>query len=563
MLDDRQQELISAYLDGELPASEAAEVEQLLAASDEARNLADELRAISKTIRQLPAQRSPQALGATVLKSIDARRSTVAQATEIRSSRWRSTSWAALAIAGAIVVMVLSNGPIQEQAETPVALVPEEARRASQPPTTDRKARELAAARSSERGHRPELATLPDASAPKFAGRSARDEPLMTKEAADNRRHSKLGPVAGQGGVKRSRVVESVKTPNSRRTVADALAPEADADERSSSFTEGESKQRPSPEEELPAIARQLAGEIQTDENTMIVWVDATRTAAQNDVLRQVLVRQNIAWQEESGPTDLDGKPQPQRRKATLGGKFQDNRIVLGLEGKDDRLANPDSAPLPVVEASNKYVWVEASLAQVNGAIDDLSQQSGIAVQSELAAVGDGRSRIDGDQTVGQKLFVKEKENKPASTKQTLDIVTEQKPQKKDRTVLPGGQARSYHYDAQGDLNLIYQRAQQILVQNINVKNEADRRQENPSATSASQPLPEEPRVTTGQDVLQSKIVQRESSADRLSESGQLDADKAPQSGQTRPPVRALFVLRVLEPAPPGQAASPSSSNQP
>ena len=46
--------LLSAYLDGELNAEERAHVEQLLAASAEARQLVDELRALRASLQELP-----------------------------------------------------------------------------------------------------------------------------------------------------------------------------------------------------------------------------------------------------------------------------------------------------------------------------------------------------------------------------------------------------------------------------------------------------------------------------------------------------------------------------
>lgn len=49
-----QDELLSAYLDGELTAAEQAEVERLLATDPAARQLLDELRTLSATLQALP-----------------------------------------------------------------------------------------------------------------------------------------------------------------------------------------------------------------------------------------------------------------------------------------------------------------------------------------------------------------------------------------------------------------------------------------------------------------------------------------------------------------------------
>ena len=51
-----EDELLSAYLDGELIAAEEAKVERLLAANPAAQQLLDELRALSATLQTLPQQ---------------------------------------------------------------------------------------------------------------------------------------------------------------------------------------------------------------------------------------------------------------------------------------------------------------------------------------------------------------------------------------------------------------------------------------------------------------------------------------------------------------------------
>ncbi|MGD9648239.1 MAG: zf-HC2 domain-containing protein, partial [Pirellulales bacterium] len=72
-LDPRDQERLSAYLDGELSADEQARVEQLLADEPAARQLLDELRAVSTTLQSLPRAPVPGDLAADVLREIEAR----------------------------------------------------------------------------------------------------------------------------------------------------------------------------------------------------------------------------------------------------------------------------------------------------------------------------------------------------------------------------------------------------------------------------------------------------------------------------------------------------------
>jgi anti-sigma factor RsiW len=72
-LDPQDEERLSAYLDGELSSDEQARVEQLLADEPAARQLLDELRAVSSTLQGLPRTRVPGDLAADVLREIERR----------------------------------------------------------------------------------------------------------------------------------------------------------------------------------------------------------------------------------------------------------------------------------------------------------------------------------------------------------------------------------------------------------------------------------------------------------------------------------------------------------
>ncbi|RMF91723.1 MAG: hypothetical protein D6741_15785, partial [Planctomycetota bacterium] len=65
-----ENELFSAYLDGELTAEEERRVEQLLAESDSARQLMDELRSLSAVLQSLPREQAPVDFGDRVLREI-------------------------------------------------------------------------------------------------------------------------------------------------------------------------------------------------------------------------------------------------------------------------------------------------------------------------------------------------------------------------------------------------------------------------------------------------------------------------------------------------------------
>lgn len=71
MNDVPQYELLSAYLDGELAAPERAKVERLLASDPAARQLLDDLRALSNTLQSLPSERLKENLSEAVLQKAE------------------------------------------------------------------------------------------------------------------------------------------------------------------------------------------------------------------------------------------------------------------------------------------------------------------------------------------------------------------------------------------------------------------------------------------------------------------------------------------------------------
>ena len=87
MNDLPQNELLSAYLDGELTAAEQAEMERLLAANPAARQLLDELRALSATLQALPQEKLGEDLSRQVLRVAERRMLTEGGAGGRRSLR--------------------------------------------------------------------------------------------------------------------------------------------------------------------------------------------------------------------------------------------------------------------------------------------------------------------------------------------------------------------------------------------------------------------------------------------------------------------------------------------
>ena len=77
--DDFDDELLSAYVDGELTAAERALVEERLGRDPAAAALVDELRGLSSAIKSLPPQTLGRDLRAGVLAEIDEARADLAK----------------------------------------------------------------------------------------------------------------------------------------------------------------------------------------------------------------------------------------------------------------------------------------------------------------------------------------------------------------------------------------------------------------------------------------------------------------------------------------------------
>ncbi|MEA1949967.1 MAG: hypothetical protein U9N87_01165, partial [Planctomycetota bacterium] len=122
-----QEELISAYLDGELTAEQKARAEKLLAEDPSARATLEDLREVSSAVRDLPAFTLDENLAADVLKAAERRMlsedapSTVAD--KSADPPWRtvarrfltprSIAWSAAA--AMVAIMLIYNNPDQDK----------------------------------------------------------------------------------------------------------------------------------------------------------------------------------------------------------------------------------------------------------------------------------------------------------------------------------------------------------------------------------------------------------------------------------------------------------------
>ncbi|MFO0899642.1 MAG: zf-HC2 domain-containing protein [Pirellulales bacterium] len=133
-------DLISAYLDGELSPAETAEVEKLLAESPEARQLLEDFRALGTGLRGLPKLHLDEGFRDRVLRQ--AERSTLAgnawqDAVKpapasggedgpgvFRFPRtWQGWKWATLATAAALAIWVFGRGSLEQPRQVAIAPV--------------------------------------------------------------------------------------------------------------------------------------------------------------------------------------------------------------------------------------------------------------------------------------------------------------------------------------------------------------------------------------------------------------------------------------------------------
>lgn len=141
MNDPTQNELLSAYLDGELDAAEQANVERLLAADPAARQLLDDLRALSVTLQALPQEKIGEDLSGVVLRTAarrvllegapgeteDAPPESVPSGRSVfhRFFNARGLAWAGIAVAFAVVITIFEqhqDGPAADKDARQVAL---------------------------------------------------------------------------------------------------------------------------------------------------------------------------------------------------------------------------------------------------------------------------------------------------------------------------------------------------------------------------------------------------------------------------------------------------------
>ena len=174
--DEFDDELLSAYVDGELTPAERAAVEARLGSDAGARKLVEELRELSGALRAMPRQRLPRDLRAGVLAETEAADDEHVGPVSIPIDRWegyrRGMAWSALAIAATLMLTFMQ--PEQDR-EGDLATAKRDEAEASH--SEKRVQRGLAAA--------PEMRAAPKGDADAGARQADREGKSLTELAAE------------------------------------------------------------------------------------------------------------------------------------------------------------------------------------------------------------------------------------------------------------------------------------------------------------------------------------------------------------------------------------------
>jgi hypothetical protein len=340
MNDPSENELLSAYLDGELTADERAEVERLLAANPAAREALDELRAMSATLQALPRRELGEDLGRQVLREAQRRKLSQGEPEAAKANVGRPPSavmddlaqpgaavprslmdsksafrrfvnrrtvvW--LALTAAIVIMIkineeknripLANNGGREVARTPVVREP--------------------------LVHGP----LPPSSIGAAPGKS---EALFRKAA---------GPAAGKSAAAAPPAAVAGVELRNKQSAADLSVRNAVA-EKGQLGAEGPPPAEPG-QFAGNAPARRAAKK-QTDEGLLVVRCDISRQAARSEAFDRLLDANGVVWHVERGPADEvnDAKkekaaPAREIRVRAQATPAQIKAVLAGLEAQPD-----------------------------------------------------------------------------------------------------------------------------------------------------------------------------------------------------------------------------------
>ncbi len=378
MNDLPQNELFSAYLDGELTAAEQAEMERLLATSPAARQLLDELRALSNTLQALPQEKLGEDLSRQVLRVAERRMLTEGEPGETETApvplgrsvfrrflSRRAMVWLGLAVAVAVMITINERRqgvrPAADAAkEVVLARSEKPAKRPSPPPSIhaarDNNEGSLKAAHALvERKSETAAAPVPKESAAP-APLPATEAPAETKPAARPGSMAKTGPVRARGGTIAEKAGDV--SPSMKKDSNVAFGAKQPPDRF---FAKGGQK---------AVGAEQAEKSAEVGQGMLVVRCDISPEAAKKQAFEKLLFANGITRHEQHDRDSLAYKA-----KADKGKVAQDAK-----HSPFDEEMSRSSA----VAGKENLIYVEATAAQIEAVLAGLAAQPHVFLSNSV-----------------------------------------------------------------------------------------------------------------------------------------------------------------------------------
>ena len=399
-----QNELLSAYLDGELTAAEQADVERMLAANPAARQLLDELRALSTALQSLPQQKLGKDLSGQVLRVAERRMLTEGEPDEAAPSpavsepfsrmifrrflNRRAMVWTGLAVA--VAVMISLNESRQKD-----RLADRELVRA--PAVTEKDKSEKPIGKLVEL---PAIRAVPDTSArsvvtspaKRRSEKSPASKPMadqfVEKETVEKKTADKLPGGQGEGMVEEGRPSQM---PAEEKSVSPARGTESRPLAKS---------RPPLPPTSMgkagPGVFRKGGGyggntvlsNVQqvdaTASDVLVVYCDISPDAAKKRSFDKLLDANGIAWRREW-----------LRKSENLTNRYQSHNNAKGpvQGGQEQQVVAGATLRQTIASGNTELVYVEATPAQVRAALAGLEAQPSVFLSYSVSPAPDELSR--------------------------------------------------------------------------------------------------------------------------------------------------------------------------
>lgn len=406
MSDRHQEELLSAYLDGELNAAERAEVEALLASNPAARQGLEELRALSAILQSLPRQPLGEDLRPQVLRAAERRILTdaelesagVSEAAPVpltkailrRFVNGRTVLWLSLTAAVALMLWIderQRRAPLGGQGDREVAVAPaKSALREAKPgpPPTIQAAHDAPGSAAQEADVPREKAALQTPSAPAMPG-SVGSNAMMAAKAESASELAQSAPAADRFTEPFRRGPSGQFLPRS----PGAAAATARLPQKTDSLS-------------------QRTEESGAADHVFVVYCTITRDAAKKQAFENLLRANGIAWEKRSKQNAADGVAEASPDSAR-GGKPK----TPAIQDADRKLAKPPSVDDAKEETR---VYAEAALAKIEAVLAGMSAQPEV-----FSSVSIRREQTEVPQAIPAESQDRRKETKAPRPSQTAE----------------------------------------------------------------------------------------------------------------------------------------------